>query len=244
METLSALLALCAGNSPVPENSQHKGQWRGALMFSLICARIINWVNNREAGDLRRHRDHYDVSVMVALYLQLTSLRMSNLEWIKWRHISVMASLITGNPIAPMTFSSSTQRARSMESISMWWHHHGPPQYTYIMFYRTLISLRLVFIQWLYALHTFAMCAGLCHYVYSQNKSAALDPLPLGIWSLSSTPRETLLWRNATLNQLTLNSNYVYSISALATEDTHINISNKITTCLRMLSYNLRKHKY
>ena len=42
----------------------HKGQWRGALMFSLICARINDWVNNREAGDLRRYRSHYDVSVM------------------------------------------------------------------------------------------------------------------------------------------------------------------------------------
>ena len=42
----------------------HNGQWRGALMFSLICARINGWVNNREAGDLRRHRVHYDVIVM------------------------------------------------------------------------------------------------------------------------------------------------------------------------------------
>ena len=47
-----------------PVNSPHKGQSRGALMFSLICARINDWVNNREAGDLRRHRGHYDVSVM------------------------------------------------------------------------------------------------------------------------------------------------------------------------------------
>ena len=46
-------------------NSHHKGQWRGALMFSLICARINGWVNNIEAGDLRRHRTHYDVTVMV-----------------------------------------------------------------------------------------------------------------------------------------------------------------------------------
>ena len=44
-----------------PVNSPNKGQWRGALMFSLICARINSWVNNREAGDLRRHRVHYDV---------------------------------------------------------------------------------------------------------------------------------------------------------------------------------------
>ena len=47
-----------------PVNSPHKGQWRGALMFSLICALINGWVNNREAGDLRRHRAHYDVIVM------------------------------------------------------------------------------------------------------------------------------------------------------------------------------------
>ena len=44
-----------------PVNSPHKGQWRGALMFSLICAWINSWVNNRDAGDLRRHRPHYDV---------------------------------------------------------------------------------------------------------------------------------------------------------------------------------------
>ena len=66
MKTFSALLALCAGNSLVPVNSPYKGQWRGALMFSLICARINDWVNNREAGDLRRHHGHYDVNVMIA----------------------------------------------------------------------------------------------------------------------------------------------------------------------------------
>ena len=45
-------------------NSPHKGQWRGALMFSLICAWINDWVNNREAGGLKRYRAHYDVTVM------------------------------------------------------------------------------------------------------------------------------------------------------------------------------------
>ena len=46
-----------------PVNSPHKGQWRGALMFPLICARINAWVNNSEAGDLRRNHAHYDVTV-------------------------------------------------------------------------------------------------------------------------------------------------------------------------------------
>ena len=34
-------------------------------MFSLISVWINGWVNNREAGDLRRRRSHYDVIVMV-----------------------------------------------------------------------------------------------------------------------------------------------------------------------------------
>ena len=54
-----------------PVNSPHKGQWRGALMFTLIWARIHCWVNTREAGDLRRYPAHCDVRVMgrVPLYL-------------------------------------------------------------------------------------------------------------------------------------------------------------------------------
>ena len=51
METFLGLVALC-------------GQWRGVLMFSLIYAWINGWANNREAGDLRRHRAHLDVTVM------------------------------------------------------------------------------------------------------------------------------------------------------------------------------------
>ena len=47
-----------------PVNSPHKGQWRRALMFSLICTWINGWVNNGESGDLRRHRAHHDVIVM------------------------------------------------------------------------------------------------------------------------------------------------------------------------------------
>ena len=48
------------GIHPSPVNSPHKGQWSGALVFSLICAWTNNWANN-----LRRHRAHYDVTVMM-----------------------------------------------------------------------------------------------------------------------------------------------------------------------------------
>ena len=63
MEKFSTLLAICAGNSPVPVNSPHKGQWRGAWMFSLICVWINGWVNNHKAGVLWCYHAHYDVNV-------------------------------------------------------------------------------------------------------------------------------------------------------------------------------------
>ena len=51
------------GSHRSPVNSAHKGQWREASMFSLICAWINDWVNNGDAGDLRRHRARYDAIV-------------------------------------------------------------------------------------------------------------------------------------------------------------------------------------
>ena len=65
METFSVLLAIVREIHRSPMNFPHKGQWRGALMFSLICGWINGWVNNRGAGDLRRHRAHYDAIVMI-----------------------------------------------------------------------------------------------------------------------------------------------------------------------------------
>ena len=84
-----------------PVNSPHKGQWRGALMFSLICVWINGWVNNREAGDLRRYRAHYDVTVMFirlskvsaseddtsVMYSRIASVRLcSAINMHKWTH--------------------------------------------------------------------------------------------------------------------------------------------------------------
>ena len=66
METFSALLALCAGNSPVTgEFPAQRPVTRSFDVFFLICAWIKYWVNNGEAGDLRRHCPHYDVIVML-----------------------------------------------------------------------------------------------------------------------------------------------------------------------------------
>ena len=64
METLSALLAICAGNSPVPGEFPAQRPVTRSFDVSLICVWINGWVNNRDAGEFRCYRAHYDVSVM------------------------------------------------------------------------------------------------------------------------------------------------------------------------------------
>ena len=65
METFSALLAICAGNSLVTgEFPTQRPVTRGFVVF-FICGWINGWVNSGEAGNMRRHRAHYDVIAMI-----------------------------------------------------------------------------------------------------------------------------------------------------------------------------------
>ena len=66
-----------------PVNYPHKGQWRAALMFSLIYVWINGSVNTREAGDLIRHRTHHDVTVMSAQVSPRVSLDLDGIQLIK-----------------------------------------------------------------------------------------------------------------------------------------------------------------
>ena len=64
MEIVSALLAICAGNSPVTgEFRSQRPVTRSLDVFLDLCLNNCR-VHNRDAGDLRRHRAHYDVTVM------------------------------------------------------------------------------------------------------------------------------------------------------------------------------------
>ena len=78
MDTFSALLAICAGKSPVPGEFPAQGPVTRSfdVFFDL---RINGWVNNREAGDLRRYRTHYDVIVMTTKFLGCTKITTRDL---------------------------------------------------------------------------------------------------------------------------------------------------------------------
>ena len=61
METFSALLTLCAGNSPVTGTKASDAEFD--IFFDQRLSKQLS--NNRDAGDLRRHRAHHDGTVMV-----------------------------------------------------------------------------------------------------------------------------------------------------------------------------------
>ena len=69
-----------------PVDSPHKGQWREALMFSLICAETNDWASNRDAGNyLRRHRAHFNVTLMPSQGPTINLIR--NKFWSIWKRI-------------------------------------------------------------------------------------------------------------------------------------------------------------
>ena len=67
-------------------NSPQKSQWRGALMFSLICVWVNGWGNNPEAGDLRCNCTHHDVIVMIMHLSAFCSDLTELIHSLRWRH--------------------------------------------------------------------------------------------------------------------------------------------------------------
>ena len=67
MEAISALVAICAGNSPVP--GEFTAQRPVTRSFDVFFDLRLNYRSkNGEAGDLRRYRAHYDVIVMRSVW--------------------------------------------------------------------------------------------------------------------------------------------------------------------------------
>ena len=148
METFFALLAICAGNSPrywpfvrgihrPPVNSLHKGQWRGALMFSFICARINGWINNgwwfeTPLCPLWRHCNDTPCSDITWASRRLKS----PVTWLLAQdHVQantkatpkprITSPFCEGNP--PLTGLFPSQRVNNAENVSMSWRHPDLP---------------------------------------------------------------------------------------------------------------------
>ena len=103
---------MCTKFPPVSDGFPHKGQWRGALMFSLICAWTNGWANNLDTGDLRRHRTQYDVIVMVHSTPLPHTLRHPHPHFIP-------IPTITMHKVDVKNQFSGDQRV----SLTIWWPH-------------------------------------------------------------------------------------------------------------------------
>ena len=112
METFSVSLTTWAGIHRSPVNSPHKGEWHRALMFSLICAWINSWVNNREAGDLRCQHPNNDVTVMTWVFTRvLLCIPDPRASWMFNPHISRWGSI----------FSNTGNRGNQYQAIMVIW---------------------------------------------------------------------------------------------------------------------------
>ena len=91
---------LCGEFTGLRWNPHTKGQWRGALMFSLNNAWTNAWVNNREAGDLRRYRVHFDVTVMIIWKIAVSKA----LGWLHCRFVSIDITKLSSATIMNAVF--------------------------------------------------------------------------------------------------------------------------------------------
>ena len=112
-----------------PVNSLHKGQRPGALMFSLICTLINAWVNNRDAGDLRCHHAHYDVTVMITQ--RLTSLTADIIMFIGYISDAIKLGIKSasaksyeiGNWSKEVSEKVKTHLTYGLTQWTPWWRH-------------------------------------------------------------------------------------------------------------------------
>ena len=99
-----------------PVTSPHKGQWRGALMFSFLFW-IHDCVNNREAGDLRHYRAHYGIIVMCFMFLFACHVGPGTCPKCDWHHrpprevLSVGHQRVSVNPVEEYIDSQGVKKS-------------------------------------------------------------------------------------------------------------------------------------
>ena len=102
-----------------PVNSPHRGQWRRASMFSLICAWTKGWTNHRDSGDLRCRRAHYNVTLMEAMECFVG-------VWSKF--VSIKTMVLYGR----LTVLPFCSRWRAVQTRTSWWWWRRPSRQTWV----------------------------------------------------------------------------------------------------------------
>ena len=104
----------------------HKDQWRGALMYSLICTWINVWANIRDTGDFRRHCAHYDATIMPMLtfrYCWLHPYGQASLKFIsKFKHFVTKTTTTTTTTTKPPPPKKKEKKKKTaLENVVCTW---------------------------------------------------------------------------------------------------------------------------
>ena len=174
METFSALLAICTG---ITGGFRRKGQWRGALMFSLIYVWTERWVNNRASGDLRRHRTHYDVTVvsvtesggrLTTRSHETSKLRPRDMD-LKLSDLKFYRHLDRRSTEAPVKCQSDLIIQFKLNSLASW--YHLILRYDFISLteqkFRLLSQLVKACFEWMRAIETQSIIGVLYLFIYT-----------------------------------------------------------------------------
>ena len=148
-------------------------------MFSVICPWTNGWVDNRDPGDLRRHRAHYDITIVLYVNFKMhncTSRKENHiLFWIRWALL--WTQILTKN-IFQIVTAVTNIFLNDDKSIAISWSNHIIWSRNKLFgFYPALFSQYLVCtvidIEW-------AVCS---------NTEITLDTIPvntqIGWWSIS-----------------------------------------------------------
>ena len=114
-----------------PVDSPYRGQWRGALMLSLICARTSGWANNRDAGDFRRHSLWRHCNIIFAGAVQFKPVFGDNIALHKLVHPGTAdIGSVTRNPMEATDgiidgYVSNAGHCNYPEYFTLRWRHNG-----------------------------------------------------------------------------------------------------------------------
>ena len=144
------------GSHRSPVNSLHKGQWCGALMFSLISASTNGWVINRDTGDLRRHRAHNDATVMYQF-----SGNSAHGKHLVWLHSAVIYPAKNSVCLSLVGFG---ERCLTNRAIFMWLYTMNELKEAYRVYVKHMNIIKWFIFQIL-----------ICLNAYQYSKSSAWD---------------------------------------------------------------------
>ena len=89
METFFSLLDFSAGNSPVTDELPWQRPVTRNFDAFFDLRWLNNWVKNRDAGDLKRYRAHYDVAIIIIK----NWLKTNRAETLYNRHLGIHDSI-------------------------------------------------------------------------------------------------------------------------------------------------------